>query len=553
MRASDFKILLLQVLKEYQENKTCFYVPVLKMDKDESSIPFLGQELESPIGPSAGPHTQMAQNIVASYAAGARFFELKTVEVKKNDENIIKKPSIYMKDESYSIEAPPEFSIEEAMDEYVKAWILIKVLSKEWEIGNPDKFVFNMNIGYDLESIQSRRMNHFIEGMQNASNLPIWKECKTILHEQEALFENIDSDYIESITPEICFGVTFSPLYSISANEVEDCIAYLLHEKKINTYLKCNSLVLGYDTVRTILDNMGYQEVEFSKEQFDNSIKYTDMLQTIGRLKEKSQKEGVVFGIKLTNSFPVNVKDDEFEKDVMYMSGKALYPLAIRTAKMFGEAFQGQLPMSFSGGVDRFNISEIYRTGIYPITVTTILLKQGGYTNLTKLWTHIKDTRPKKFNQIDTEALNFLAKDVISDTRYYRLSPNEKKMVFSQGAALDCHLCSNCVDTCPNRANIPLDEGEVRHAVHFDALCSGCGNCTCACPVGFKPHLDKFTIFSTEEDFYNSNNSGAYLSKEKEITRLGGEIKIGKIEEMPFIPKEVIELIRNIKKSYQIL
>lgn len=42
--------------------------------------------LESPLGVAAGPHTQLAQNIVACYAGGARFIELKTVQVMYGEE-----------------------------------------------------------------------------------------------------------------------------------------------------------------------------------------------------------------------------------------------------------------------------------------------------------------------------------------------------------------------------------------------------------------------------------------------------------------------------------
>ncbi len=44
------------------------------------------RNLETPIGPAAGPNTQLTQNIVASYYAGSRFFELKTVQVMDGDE-----------------------------------------------------------------------------------------------------------------------------------------------------------------------------------------------------------------------------------------------------------------------------------------------------------------------------------------------------------------------------------------------------------------------------------------------------------------------------------
>ena len=47
----------------------------------EKSLPIFGSErIETPFGPAAGPNTQLAQNIVAGYFAGARFFELKTVQ-----------------------------------------------------------------------------------------------------------------------------------------------------------------------------------------------------------------------------------------------------------------------------------------------------------------------------------------------------------------------------------------------------------------------------------------------------------------------------------------
>ena len=39
-----------------------------------------GHRLETPFGPAAGPHSQMAQNIVAAWLCGARYIELKTVQ-----------------------------------------------------------------------------------------------------------------------------------------------------------------------------------------------------------------------------------------------------------------------------------------------------------------------------------------------------------------------------------------------------------------------------------------------------------------------------------------
>ena len=53
---------------------------------------FLGENLEAPFGPAAGPHTQLAQNIAAAYAGGARFFELKTVQTLDGPDIHVSKP-----------------------------------------------------------------------------------------------------------------------------------------------------------------------------------------------------------------------------------------------------------------------------------------------------------------------------------------------------------------------------------------------------------------------------------------------------------------------------
>ena len=44
-------------------------------------------------------------------------------------------------------------------------------------LGNPDGFVFNMSVGYDLEGIQGEKVDTFLNGMMDASDIPIFKEC----------------------------------------------------------------------------------------------------------------------------------------------------------------------------------------------------------------------------------------------------------------------------------------------------------------------------------------------------------------------------------------
>ena len=58
----------------------------------------MGRFLETPIGPAAGPNTQLAQNIVASYVCGGRMFELKTVQIIDGEDLHVSKPCILAED-----------------------------------------------------------------------------------------------------------------------------------------------------------------------------------------------------------------------------------------------------------------------------------------------------------------------------------------------------------------------------------------------------------------------------------------------------------------------
>ena len=78
--------LLSQVCHEYETRGTVFGVSRIWKAK-RKTLPIFGSEkLETPFGPAAGPNTQLAQNIIAAYAAGARFFELKTVQIMDGEE-----------------------------------------------------------------------------------------------------------------------------------------------------------------------------------------------------------------------------------------------------------------------------------------------------------------------------------------------------------------------------------------------------------------------------------------------------------------------------------
>ncbi len=62
---------------------------------DRPARPIFQEKIESPFGPAAGPHTQLAQNLIAAYAGGSRFFEVKTVQIMDGDERQVRGQALY--------------------------------------------------------------------------------------------------------------------------------------------------------------------------------------------------------------------------------------------------------------------------------------------------------------------------------------------------------------------------------------------------------------------------------------------------------------------------
>ena len=96
MRPMSFGHLMNWVLEEYSKSGSIFGVFSPVKHSDGQALPIFEEKIEAPFGPAAGPNTQLAQNIIAAYAAGARFFELKTVQVMDGPElaACINKPCI---------------------------------------------------------------------------------------------------------------------------------------------------------------------------------------------------------------------------------------------------------------------------------------------------------------------------------------------------------------------------------------------------------------------------------------------------------------------------
>jgi putative selenate reductase len=433
--------------------------------------------LETPFGPAAGPHSQMAQNIIAAWLCGARYIELKTVQTL--DVLDVSKPCIDMEDEGYNVEWSQELKIYESFDEYLRAWVLIHALHHKLGFpGDSPGIVFNLSVGYDLEGIQQPNMQWFLDQIGDCS------EYKQAIIDQVARF------YPEirnlAIPNRLSDNVTLSTMHGCPPDEIESISGYLLRERGLHTLVKCNPTLLGPERLLSILnDDLNYTDVVVPEVAFEHDLKYADAVPMLRRLQTVANDCDLDFGVKLSNTLEVENSRSVFDaaERTMYLSGRPLHAITVNLAHQLTEEFEGLLPMSFSAGANCFNSPALLAAGMQTVTVCSDLLKTGGYLRLLQYLETTADALARTGSHSIDEFIFQTAGSNVSladsrtaarlNLRHYaeqtRSDPNYIKGTFDTSHTktareLDLFDCirAPCVDECPLQQKVPAYMRAVR-------------------------------------------------------------------------------------------
>jgi putative selenate reductase len=443
--------------------KELFFVP--RRD-DPFIMQRYGQELETPIGVAAGPHTQLSQNIISAWLTGARYMELKTVQTL--DELEVTKPCIDMTDEGYNCEWSQELKLEQSFNEYLNAWIILHILKDKFGWGQPDSrgFIFNMSVGYNLEGILNPNVQNFLDKMTDCGAEKAVKVDTLV-----KIYPRVrDLEIPDKITD----NITISTMHGCPPDEVEKIGRYFVEERQLHTSIKLNPTLLGPQKLRNILnDELGF-DVEVPDLAFEHDLKYEAGVALIESLRTRAAKAGVEFNLKLTNTLETTNRHQNLPENeqMVYMSGRALHPISIHLARRLQTDFKGQLDISFSAGTDCFNVADILACNMRPVTVCSDILKPGGYGRLgqylEEISTRLAQAGTDSINSfITTKAqtrdlaravlknLQTYSAAVVADETYQKSNfPYENIKTPQALTAFDC-VRPPCVSTCPAGQDIP--------------------------------------------------------------------------------------------------
>ena len=568
-------VLLGRIAHEWETRQRIFDLPTARFWKRNPEVDlgfsFLGRHAATPVGPAAGPHSQMAQNIILGWLAGARLFELKTIQVL--DELEIGRPCIDMQTIGYNIEWSQELLVHQSTEEYVKAWMIIEIL-KRWEpiaelIGDPGPHVFDMSVGYDLAGISTDKVAGFIDGLMDGG--PEIERLRPMIGGAFVKYRDLD------FPTRIADTVTLSTFHGCPPDEIEAITKHLITRHDVDVIVKLNPTLLGFDRVDQILhDVLGYRQVPVSKPAFEADLQFGRGIELIGELRQFAAAHDKNFGIKLTNTLVVDNHKGWMPDDPMYLSGAPLHTITVSLLDALIEAMPGVLAVgdqggdvqvSFSAGINKENLAETLGTGVVPTTICSDLLKPGGYGRLAPMlkrlteemseagctdlpgWRRHRHQLAVDGGHRDAVAAHVDAMVNGEENELYSLVGNEKlpREVDHVLEMWGCVACNFCVTVCPNdaffRLPTPADSGIDGRQQYFVLmeLCNECGNCMTFCPEEGDPAHIKPRLYIDEDRFAAMPGQGFLVeSRNGEIAvtaKDGWEAEIPRLHQMLNAPE----------------
>ena len=552
-------LLLRRAFHEYRNEAKIFDLPKSKFFRGfpdlDLSVAFHGHRASTPLGPAAGPHGQLAQNIALSWLGGARIIELKTVQIL--DELKIPRPCIDVANVGFNVEWSQELKLEQSLREYVSAAMFLEILKESKLLGEaiPSDTVFDMSVGYNLEGIRSSRVRSWIASMLDAT--AVIDQLRMELAGDWVRFRDLPFPARVSDT------ISLSTFHGCPAGEIEGIVTFLLAEMGCHVCIKLNPTLLGHAEVEHLLhDVLGYRELELHPPAFDNDLRFDEALDLIPRLQGVARAHGRSLSVKFTNTLVVKNHKGVFSDGLMYLSGAPLHVIALNLAKKFREHQREPIPVSFSGGMDANNVARMVAMNFVPVTTCTDLLRPGGYGRLIRYLdnlgaamrelgvTNIPDfvvghalACPASPEEVDAAGLRntpVLVAEATADPRYrWERNKGVPRKIGSKLWLYDCIACDKCVPVCPNDANfvyetstldVPYDNfeldassprpisGGVLHVVkarqfaNYADACNECGNCDVFCPEEGGPFAEKPRFYGSLETFRrDAGQNGFYV------------------------------------------
>jgi putative selenate reductase len=555
LRPYPFGALVRRALLEREREQAIFGLPrrrwYVGLPSFDLSVTVHGTRVATPFGPAAGPHTQLAHNIVLCWLAGGRAMELKTVQVQDRLE--IPRPCIDIRTTGFNVEWSQELTLPQSIEEYVKASMLLQILSESGAVpaeAGPSEFVFELSVGYDLAGIRSEAVTGFLRAMLDARR--VIDRLRGEIPDEWARYRGLD--FADTVSR----SVTLSTFHGCPPDEIAAVVVHLQQAFGVHCTVKFNPTLLGARRVRRTLAELGYDDIRVPDAAFDDDLHWDDALALVDRCGASAASCGVGFGVKFTNTLLVQNTGDFLPATAphRYLSGRPLHLLAMQLVRDFRAAFGDRYPVSFSAGIERWNFADAVALGLKPVTVCTDLLREGGYGRAAAYFEALHE----RMQAAGVRSVDALVRATASAAGhdapphaavdgYIALAAGRRQLTAAAATSprkvgtglrlFDCLACDKCLPVCPNQALftfapearlatggrlerhkgrwmlVPGHETMLTHRQQigvFADFCNECGNCDVFCPDHGGPYKTKPRFFGSREAWASTAEDGFWVS-----------------------------------------
>jgi len=575
LRPVPFAHLVRRMFREFEKEQKIFDLPKQKFYRSNSgpdtSVEFCGMKAGTPVGPAAGPQTQMAQNLVLSWLGGSRILELKTVQIL--DQLKIARPCIDMTNVGYNVEWSQELRLEQSLREYVAGHMLIEMLIAANVLEQNDPLaktatILDVSVGYDLKGIQSRQIRDWLNTIKDAP--PVVEELRQQIPAEFSQYRDLP------FKTNLAQSITLSTFHGCPAQEIESIVHFLLTEMDYHVIIKMNPPMLGKEKLEHLLyDRLGYHDLEVNPKAYQVNIAFDEAVEMTRRLKSTGDHLGKTVGVKFSNTLEVVNKGKFFSDEIMYLSGPPLHVLAMALVEDWRQVFGAAMPISFSAGIDQHNFPDTVAAGLTPITTCSDLLKPGGYGRLYKYLANLENkmkeagaanideyilkwsSTPADLDAAMVANTSALMEKILADPRYTQAkNKSVPRKIDSPLVLFDCINCDKCIPVCPNDANFyyelsPLEIDYVNYRIgpegveeipggvlkieqshqiaNYADFCNECGNCDVFCPEHGGPYIKKPRFFGSRESWQEAEGENSFFIEHRPsavvlLGRIAGKI-----------------------------
>lgn len=136
----------------------------------------------------AAKSTSMAMRMAAAFIHGARVFDIDPSYTEMGE---LEGDVFRMADGD---------SLMTETDDYIKAWFLMELLSREFGMEGADRIEMHINVSNEKAKAYPRLMQELVDAMSNASRTHTWKKCRCVALDHLDWFEHVDPIFIYSLT-----------------------------------------------------------------------------------------------------------------------------------------------------------------------------------------------------------------------------------------------------------------------------------------------------------------------------------------------------------------